>query len=232
MGLGVFALWGLLMTGAAGSSGLAHAQPSQVALTASYSIIGGGGTGVKDELTYMSGGDQEVVPLTTSPTVYMADAGSTWSAQAILTGSTVSERWVTSQDVSGNISSSLTVAFSYYNQYRVNFDYNVTDGGTGYSGPSVSFLQMGTQTSSPSPGTVWVDASSAFSYPSQLQGSTSSERWILETAGSGTISQAETVNETYYHQFLVSSSFSIVGGGARSPPRSRAPRWGPQTSWP
>lgn len=218
MGLGVFALWGLLMTGAAGSSGLAHAQPSQVALTASYSIIGGGGTGVKDELTYMSGGDQEVVPLTTSPTVYMADAGSTWSAQAILTGSTVSERWVTSQDVSGNISSSLTVAFSYYNQYRVNFDYNVTDGGTGYSGSSVSFLQMGTQTSSPSPGTVWVDASSAFSYPSQLQGSTSRERWILETAGSGTISQAETVNETYYHQFLVSSSFSIVGGGAPQPP--------------
>ncbi len=213
----VVAMWALVLVCSPSASNSAHAV-SQVALTASYSVIGGSGTGVQDLLTYVSGGMQVVVPLTGSPTVYMADTGTQWSALTILNGSTPTERWVTSQDVSGTIGAPLTVSFSYYHQYLVNFTYNVKNGGGGYSGPSVSFNQMGSPFVSPAPERSWVDAGSPYSYASQLPGSTSSERWILSAGGSGTINQTATFVETYYHEYLVSSSFSIVGGGAPTPP--------------
>jgi len=218
LALAAVAVWVLVMAGGLASSNVAHAQPPQVALTASYSIIGGTGVGVQDNLTYVSDGVQVVVPLTGSPTVYMADAGTGWSAQTILTGSTNSERWITTQDVSGTIGTPLTVSFSYYHQYQVNFNYNVTHGGTGFTGPLVSYDQMGAPASSPAPVLAWVDASSPYSYASQLPGSTSSERWVLPSGGSGTVTQPATFVETYYHEYLVSSSFSIVNGGAPTPP--------------
>ncbi|MGH9918683.1 MAG: hypothetical protein ACRD6W_07440, partial [Nitrososphaerales archaeon] len=212
------AVWALFVAGGPSAPDAAHAQPAQVSLTASYSIIGGTGVGVADNLTYMSDGAQQVVPLTGSPTVYMADNGTEWSAQTTLTGSTTSERWITTQDVSGTIGGSLTVSFSYYHQYLVNFDYNVTNGSSGSTGPMVNYNQMGAPASSSAPVLSWVDASSSFSYASQLPGSSSAERWILSSGGSGTITQAATFVETYYHEFLVSTSFSIVGGGAPTPP--------------
>jgi hypothetical protein len=216
--LAAVAVWALAFAGGLTSSNVAHAQPPQVALTASYSIIGGGGVGVQDNLTYVSDGVQVVVPLTGSPTVYMADSGTQWNAQTTLTGSTNSERWVTSQDVTGTISAPLTVSFSYYHQYLANFEYNVTHGGTGFTGPLVTYDQMGAPASSAAGVPEWVDASSPYSYASMLPGSTSTERWILPSGGSGTVSQPSTIVETYYHEYLVSSSFSIVNGGAPTPP--------------
>jgi len=212
----VLAVWTLVLVCAPPTSNSAHAV-SQVALTASYSVVGGSGSAVQDLLTYVSGGVQLVVPLTGSPTVYMVDTGTEWSAQTVLNGSTATERWVTTQSVSGTLVSPVTVSFSYYHQYLVNFDFNVTNGGLSV-GPNVSFNQMGLPVSLPAPVSAWVDASSPYSYDSQLPGTTSSERWVLKAGGSGSVSQAATFIETYYHQYLVSSSFSIVGGGAPTPP--------------
>ncbi len=218
----------MIVLGAAPSSTAAHAlppgqgaigrNPVQEPLTASYSIIGGGGSQAKDILTYISNGAQQVVALTGSPTVYMADSGSQWSAQTILNGSTATERWITTQDVGGTIGAPLTVAFSYYHQFRVTFNFNVTHGGTGYTTPSVSLDQLGSAVSVPVPGVLWVDASAPYSYPSQLVGSSSSERWVPQTPGSGTITQAGIVFVTYNHEYLVSSSYSIIGGGSPAPP--------------
>ena len=213
----VLAVWALVSVGGPSSSDAAHAN-SQVALTASYSINGGSGPGVQDMLTYVSNGAQQVVPLSGYATVYMADTGTMWSVQTLLTGSTYSERWVTAQDVSGTIGAPLTVSFSYYHQYLVNFIYNVTYGGTGFTGPMVSYFQMGAPASSVAPAVAWVDASSTYSYDSQLSGSNSNERWALASLGGGMVTQPATFSETYYHQFLVSSSFSIVGGGGPTPP--------------
>jgi hypothetical protein len=214
----VVTVWVLVLAGAPSSSDAAHAQPPQVALTASYSTVGGSVPGVQDFLTYVSDGVQQVVPLVGTPTIYMADTGTQWSAQTILNGSTYSERWVTAQDVSGTIGVNLTVSFSYYHQYLVSFDYNVKNGGSGSSGPSVNYDQMGAPASSPAPALVWVDASSPYSYDQQLPGSSSSERWVLQSGGSGTVTEPASFSETYYHEFLVSSSFSVVGGGAPAPP--------------
>ncbi len=200
------------------SSPQAQAQ-SQVALTASYSVVGGTAPGVADLLTYLSGGSQVVVPLTGTPTVYMADSGSQWSVQAILNGSTPTQRWVTaSSDISGTIASPLTVSFSYYHQYLLTFNYNVTRGSTGFTGPSVAYYSSGSQVDSVAPDKVWVDAGTSYSYPTQLPGSSSTERWVLVGTGTGTASSAGTVTETYNHEFLVSSSYSVVGGGSPAPP--------------
>jgi len=231
MAFAVLAVWTLVLVCAPSASNDAHAV-SQVALTASYSVIGGSGTGVQDLLTYVSGGAQLVVPLTGSPTVYMADTGTAWSALTTLNGSTFAERWITTQDVSGTIGAALTVSFSYYHQYLVDFNYNVTNGGGGYSGPAVSFNQMGSPVSTPAPERAWVDASSPYSYASQLPGSSSNERWVLKAAASGTISQPATFMETYYHEFLVSSSFSVVGGGAPTPPSLSSTTLGAPSSAP
>lgn len=198
--------------------GAAHAQPSQVALTASFSIVGGGGSQVEDYLTYTSGGVQQVVPLTQSPTVYMVDAGSEWSVQGTLTGSNSTERWMTNQDVSGTIAAAATFTFSYYRQYLMSFNFNVTNAGVGFSPPAVTFDQFGEPITSSTPGAVWVDAASSYSYAQLLPGSSSGERWALETGGTGTVTSHESITVTYYHQYLVSSSYSVVDGGNPSPP--------------
>jgi hypothetical protein len=226
--LALIALGGAFLLGTPAQSSPAHAlplgpgtigrSPTQVALTASYSIVGGGGSQAQDLLTYFSSGVQLVVPLTLSPAVYMVDSGTQWSAQTILNGSTRSERWITSQDVGGVIGAPLTVAFSYQHQYLVSFDFNVTRGGVGFSSPSVTFNQVGSGVSLPVPLAAWVDASSPYSFPSQLPGSSSSERWILQTQGSGTITKAVSVVVSYNHEYLVSSSYSIIGGGSPPPP--------------
>lgn len=209
----------LLLVALPGAPG-ANAQ-SQVALTASYSTIGGTASGVADLLTYVSGGSQVVVPLTGTPTVYMADTGTQWSVQAVLNGSTKTQRWITSSsDISGTISAPLTVSFSYYHQYLVNFGYNVTRGYGGSSGPTVSYTSSGSATSTSVPNTVWVDSGSSFYYPTQLPGSSAGERWIIASSatGTGTISASSTVTVSYNHEFLLSSSYSIVGGGTPGAP--------------
>ncbi len=196
--------------------------PPQVALTADYSVIGGSSSQALDLLTYVSNGATQVVPLTGVLTTYMVDSGTQWSAQTTLNGSTNSERWITGQDVSGVISAPLTIAFSYYHQYSATFKFNVTKGGSGFSNPSVSFNQMGSSVSLPASQAVWVDASSPYSYPSLLPGSSLSERWTISSVGSGTVTGPGTVLVSYNHEYLLSSSYSVVGGAGPIPQLSSA----------
>jgi len=55
LALAALAVWALAFAGGLASSNLAHAQSPQVALTASYSIIGAG-AGAQDNLTYDKSG--------------------------------------------------------------------------------------------------------------------------------------------------------------------------------
>jgi hypothetical protein len=196
------------------SHGAVGRDPPLVGLTASYSIVGGGGSQAQDLLSYVSAGSQQILAITGSPATYMVDSGSQWSVQTVLNGSTFNERWITpSQDVSGTISSPLTVSFSYIHQYRYTFNFNVTNGGGGYLGPSVSYSQLGSTVSSNAPGSFWVDAGSGYNYAFLLPGSTGTERWATSTLGSGTVSMQGMARVTYNHQFLISFSYSLVNGG-------------------
>ncbi|MGD0451320.1 MAG: hypothetical protein ABSA79_09750 [Candidatus Bathyarchaeia archaeon] len=58
--------------------------------------------------------------MTGTATGYWFDSGATWSVSPNpLTGSTGSERWLTSQAVSGTVNSASTLAFMYYHQFQL-----------------------------------------------------------------------------------------------------------------
>ena len=196
----------------------AHAQ-AQVALTASYSIIGGGSSGAQDLITFVSEGQQVVEPLSTTAQVYMVDSGSTWSVLAVLNGSNGVERWQTyATDLSGEITVPQTVSFTYYHQYLVSFGYSVTGGGGGYQPPMVTFTQFGTSvTESAAP--QWVDSGTAYSYGSSLQGAPQGEEWVAYGTTSGTLSSHQTVTVTYRNEFLITSSYSSLYGSPPSTPQ-------------
>lgn len=211
----------------------ARAQPSQIGLTASYSVVDGSGSGVFDYISYISDGIQENVQLTSTPTVYLMDPGTPWSTLSVLTDSNTTERWITSQDVSGTITSPLTVSFTYYNQYSVNFQFGIngTDPGMAYSAPVVGFTQMGSPATAPANGAVWVDASSPFSYPNQLPGSSTQEEWVLKPGnlGLGIANKSATFSQTYFHEYYIMSSYSVVDGGTPNPPALESLLFGVQT---
>ena len=58
---------------------------------------------------------------------------------------------------------------------------------------------------------LWADAGSAYGYTEQLQGSSSSERWV-ESSANGTVSSAGPVSVEYYHQYLVAFRVTDASG--------------------
>ena len=56
------------------------------------------------------------------------------------------------------------------------------------------------------------------------------ERWETALPSSGTITSNATISPTYYHQYLVVASYSLVGGGMPASPVLSYPSLGSQTS--
>jgi len=94
--------------------------------------------------------------------------------------------------------------------------------GTGYTAPSFQYVQNGVAESvtlSSTPTAVDVDPGTRWNLlPNPLTGSSSVERWETNQATSG-ISAGGTYVFTFYHQYEVSVSFSVLGSGVGySPP--------------
>ncbi len=154
------------------------------------------------------------VALSTTPTTYEADSGTTWTVTSTIAGGN-GERWATNALTNGTTSNSQTMNFAFYHQFLVSFNSEVIGGGVGYSIPTISFSQFGGSSSTIAGSSVWVDASSTFSYPVSLSGgSPTSERWQTNQATSGQVGSAGSVSVSYYHQFLVMPGYTVVGGGS------------------
>ncbi len=191
---------------------------AQVALTFSYQVSGGGtGFGVPT-LVYTSGGLTQSSALGTSPITVYADYGSAWDVSNTLTGSSASERWSTAQPTSGVATTPQTITFTYYHQYSASFDYRLVGGGMGFLPPSVVYYDLGSQTNTQTGMQVWADAQTGYSFVQTLQGSTNTERWFSNQA-TGLLTSPNTILTTYYHQYLVSVSYVLLGGGSPSPPQ-------------
>ena len=188
----------------------------------SYAILGGG-TGFSPTLTYVHGGAQATAYLTTTPTTYFMDPGTTWSVTGNQTGST--ERWITNRPTSGVASTFQAIQLTYFHQYLVTFAYSVTGGGQAKSGPVAQYDQFGTTKSTATGAPVWADVGSGFSLTNPLPGSTFSERWD-STSASNSILAAGTISVTYYFQFPVAVSYSIVGGGTPTLPSASGTEFG------
>ena len=195
---------------------------SEIQVKMSYQVQGEG-AGFSLTLAYTHGGVQTTSPLTATPTTYYMDPGTGWTVSGNLTSGT--QRWATLQPVSGTATSFQTLQFTFYHQYLVNFSYAVRGGGSGYSAPTSQYTQFGAAKSATSGAPVWVDDGSSYSMSNPLIGSTSSETWDASQA-TGTVGSSGTIETTYYHQFALAASYSVVGGGLPAPPRLNGTEFG------
>lgn len=200
-------------TGSVGSpSSVVLAYYHQYLLSASYTVSGGGSGYTSPALTYQSYGSQSSGAFAQGP--FWADSGGSWSADNPLSGSSSLERWETSATTSGTVSSSLTLALSYFHQYFITFDFGIVGGGTGYSPPAVDTFQFGAQVSELSG---WADAGSTYSFTNPLNGSSSAQRWYTGS-GQGVVTSPSLVNATYHHQYDFVLSYKVVGAAVQLPP--------------
>ena len=223
---------GLLLTFALGGAPSAHALVSpgvstpvasvqafapQVTLTLYYSVIGGGGSLLHPVVTYVNGGNAVQATVNSSPSTFSVDSGTTWNITSSLPPGAIGERWQTNQPLSAFMTNSATFSYVYYNQYLESFSYLVKGGGAGYSAPSVSVTQFGQIASVLAGSSAWVDATTGFSFGSLLPGSGSSQQWQIVSGNvTGTVSGPGSARATYYHQYLATASYSVIGGGFSS----------------
>ena len=119
-------------------------------------------------------------------------------------GATVSEN--ATQFITGNIS---TVALT--------FGYSVTGGGSAPPAPTLTYISAGakqTATLTQTNQAFLVDIGSTWAVTDQLSSSTSTERWATNQATTGTAVSAQTISFVYYHEYLVTFGFSVIGGGS------------------
>jgi len=161
---------------------------------------------------------------------FFLDADTSYQISNALAGPTSSERWVTSSSQNaGSVSGPLTVSLTYYHQFVLTLSYSVLGGGSP-APPSLSAVSTGiplVQVLAPQPTQVWTDENSTYSLPTQLGGSTSTERWVTNlTQTSGVVSGPLVMPLVYYHQFLLSLSYSVDGGGSPIPPTASGLQFG------
>jgi sugar lactone lactonase YvrE len=189
----------------------------QYSFTATYTVSGGGSP-TAPTLTSTSLGSPTTTLLSAGGQAVWLDSGASFSLTNPLGGSTASERWYTSQ-ATGKVSGAVATLV-YYHQYLATASYSIVGGGTppapalnATSTGVVSAVSLST-TSSP----VWLDASSSYTLPSTLSTSSATERWQTSAATTGTVSSAITLIPAYYHQYLITASYTVTGGGTPSTP--------------
>jgi hypothetical protein len=91
--------------------------PSQVTMKVSYSVAGGGSGYSAPVFHYLLNGVSTTLTLTTTPKSVLVDAGKSWSVTPNpLTGSGSSQRWYSSQPLTGTASAE-TIVFTFQHQY-------------------------------------------------------------------------------------------------------------------
>jgi len=186
----------------------------QYPVSLSYSILDGGNPGPPTFTSAYAGAS--LAQTVAQQQAVWADSGSSYSLGPTLSGSTATERWQTNVTATGTISNALTVSLTYYHQYFESISYSIAGGGTA-SAPTLSYTAFGTPATSP-PGTFWGDSGTPFTFDSLLAGSSQTERWQTNSATAGTVTSSSALAVTFYHQYMVSASYSVSGGGAPLPP--------------
>jgi len=128
--------------------------------------------------------------------------------------STSTERWQASSTPSYAATSSTTLDPTYHHQWLLTLSYSVVGDGSGYSAPAFTAKQFGVsspQTLSTTPTDYWFDADSwSVTDPLGESPPIANEQWKLSPlqSSTGTVSAA-TINFEYYHQYLMTLSYSV-----------------------
>lgn len=98
-----------------------------------------------------------------------------------------------------------------YFQYNVTAWYTLSDSSSPVA-PDLACMIAGSLTStalSTSSQTIWCDYGHLAGWTNPLSGSTSGEQWVAANANISSLSSAETLNLTYYDQFLLNNANSL-----------------------
>ena len=105
--------------------------PSLITMAVSYVIVDGGSGYSAPTFNYVQEGQNKTYILTGTPVDVLCDDNSVWSISSNpLDGSGSSERWYTTQNISGVISSQQIMLFSYQHQYYLTVRANPLEAGT------------------------------------------------------------------------------------------------------
>jgi hypothetical protein len=118
------------LSGTASTATIIFAFYHQYLQTLSYAVNGGGSGYSAPSFTANRYGASASLTLTTTATGYWFDADSQWSMMNPLSGSGISERWITTQTTSGAISSAQALAFTYQHQLMLTTSVSPSGGGT------------------------------------------------------------------------------------------------------
>jgi hypothetical protein len=174
--------------------------PSAVQLTFSYSVTGGAGTSTAPVLTYTAGGATKTASLSQTSQIISVDGGTSWSINDLLSSSTSTERWLTSQTTTGTAIAALTTDFIFTHQYYVTANPDPVTGG------SISILSG------------WFDAGTQFQTAASPKSGWQFERWSGSGNGSYTgnsISTQIVVNApltetaTFYPGLTITASGNV-----------------------
>ncbi|MDA4122917.1 MAG: YncE family protein, partial [Thaumarchaeota archaeon] len=145
-------------------------------------------------------------------------------------GSAPNSRW----EVSGTSSFTDTTGgnthnVNYYKQYTNSFAYSVMDGGSP-AAPALICTQLGSSGACGTLGlftsAIWVDSGGSYSATNPTTGSTGTERWDSNAASGVISSGGVTIAVSYYHQYLQTLSYSVIGGGSPTSPTASGLEFG------
>jgi flagellar basal body-associated protein FliL len=189
----------------------------QYLMSFNYSVVPATtSTLVGPNVTFTANGTTHIV---VAPVKVWADEGSSYSFGNTIDSSTSTERWVpVGGSASGTVTGNATVNEVFYNQLLVKVTYNIIGTTGNVTSPIFTGTSFGDRLNVPLNTTVkslWLDSGSSYLVPSLLPGSNSTDQWISTKNVTGTIGAMTTaLNFTYYHQYALNFSYTIIGGGS------------------
>lgn len=147
-----------------------------------------------------------------------ADAGSTYSFTDPLAGSTANVRWA-SPTATGLVSGAGMITAVFFHQFAFDLNFTVMDGGS-FSNPLLTYVSMGSGAAgqlNQTQGVMWLDSGSSWSVTGLLPSSTPTEQWVTDQTVKGTATGPISEEFVFFHQYLATLSYTIVGTGG-SPP--------------
>lgn len=177
-------------------------------LSVSYSILGAAPPS-PPAITSTFFGQVSTISLPSNMSIVWIDSGSAYSLSNPLPLSNSTERWITTSETTGVLARAASISVTFQQQFLISASYVIAGGGNPPA-PTLSYVNFGNpenKTLTASPQTFWADGETSYAAPSQLTGSTSTERWY-SPGTSGITDRSVDLALVYHHQFY----FSITGG--------------------
>ena len=175
--------------------------------TLSYSVSGGGQV-QPPMVQYVHNGHTVTTQLTTTPTTYNTDPGTSYNVTSVLLPSNSTEKWVLAGPDSGGVGG--TRVLTYYRQLFVTFDDNFVGNGFIFYADPVKYFSLGLNQTAPLQSSVWADYGSTYVFGNGTTHVPPNTRWIVADQN-GTIEHAGTIRSLYSEQFFLSFTLSSVG---------------------